>query len=245
MWCGAPGGAAAFQRDAGRAHYAASVVKVAIMLAVDALGAGAQQSVIVTDTFTGLDGSRVRSDWSEDNDDEPWHRLGEPATLRWLAERAIVSSSNLASNLLVERLGLDAVRAQCPPGLLVGRQIGDEAAKKAGSTNTITATAAAALVSRCVELDAAGDWWPLDVLGRQLYRDGIAAGLPDGTKVASKSGWITGVRHDAALVSPGDAAPYVLAVCTSGLPDEQALRLIRAYAAASYTARATCPAPEN
>lgn len=242
VWCGPVGGPACYTRDADRPHYAASVMKVAILLAVDAAGTAADERVEITDLFTGRDGSRVRVDRDQDNDNEPWQRLGGHATLRWLAERAIVSSSNLASNLLIERFGLDAVRAQCPSGLHVDRQIGDIAAREAGVTNSVTATAAAVLLGRCVELSTAGRGWPLEVLGRQQHREGIWAGLPADTEVAGKGGWITGVRHDCALVTPVDAPPYLLAVCTTGLPDHRALSLIRAYAAASWRVRDHLPA---
>lgn len=243
VWCGPVGGPARYARDAGRPHYAASVLKVAILLAVDAAGTAADQRVEITDVFTGRDGSPVRAERDEDDDDEPWRRLGARVTLRWLAERAIVSSSNLASNLLIERLGLDAVRAQCPPGLRVDRQIGDSAAREAGVTNSVTATAAAALLSRCAGLAAAGRGWPLEVLARQQHREGIWSGLPAGTAAAGKGGWITGVRHDCALITPTDAPPYVLAVCTTGLPDDRALSLIRAYAAASWDVRGHLSSP--
>jgi beta-lactamase class A len=243
VWCGPVGGPARYTRDADRPHYAASVVKVAILLAVDAAGAVADEYVGITDVFTGWDGSPVRAERHEDDDDEPWQWLGGRVSLRWLAERTIVSSSNLGSNLLVERLGLDAVRAQCPPGLRVDRQIGDAAAREAGVTNSVTVPAAAALLGRCAERAAAGHGWPLEVLGRQQHREGIWAGLPVGAGVASKGGWITGVRHDCALITPADAPPYVLAVCTTGLSDDRALPLIRAYAAASWRVRAHIPAP--
>jgi beta-lactamase class A len=243
VWCGPVGGPARYTRDADRPHDAASVMKMAILLAVDAAGQAADEHVEITDVFTGRDGSRVRAERSEDNDEEPWRRLGGPATLRWLAERAIISSSNLASNLLIERLGLDAVRAQCPPGLRVDRQIGDVAAREAGITNSVTVTAAAALLGRCAELAAVGRGWPLGVLARQRYRDGIWAGLPGGTTAAGKGGWVTGARHDCAVITPSDAPPYVLAVCTTGLPDDRALPLIRAYAAASWQIRGDFPAP--
>jgi beta-lactamase class A len=136
VWCGPVGGPARYARDADRPHYAASVMKMAILLAVDAAGPAADEHIEITDVFTGRDGSRVRAERDEDNDEQPWRRLGGRATLRWLAERAIVSSSNLASSLLIERLGLDAVRAQCPPGLRVDRQIGDAAAR--GRTRVAT-----------------------------------------------------------------------------------------------------------
>jgi beta-lactamase class A len=67
----------------------------------------------------------------------------------------------------------------------------------------------------------------LAVLSRQEFNDEIPAGLPPGTRVAHKTGSITGHLHDAALVYLPGRAPYVLVVLTRGIKDEKvAQRLI-------------------
>ena len=48
----------------------------------------------------------------------------------------------------------------------------------------------------------------------------IPAGLPPGTPVAHKTGWITGIHHDAAIVYPHGRSPYVLVVLTRGINDD-------------------------
>ena len=46
-------------------------------------------------------------------------------------------------------------------------------------------------------------------------------GLPPGTRVAHKTGWIGEVvYHDAAVVSPADGARYVLVVLTGGIKED-------------------------
>jgi beta-lactamase class A len=63
----------------------------------------------------------------------------------------------------------------------------------------------------------------LDILGRQQFTEGIPAGLPPGTRVEHKTGWIGSVvYHDAAIVRPAGRAPYVLVVLTGGVQDESA-----------------------
>jgi beta-lactamase class A len=53
---------------------------------------------------------------------------------------------------------------------------------------------------------------------RQEFNDRIPAGLPPGTRVAHKTGEITAVAHDAAIVYPaGRRWPYVLVVLTRGI----------------------------
>jgi beta-lactamase class A len=60
----------------------------------------------------------------------------------------------------------------------------------------------------------------LEILERQHFRENIPAGLPPGTRVANKTGWITGINHDAALVFPDAAPPYVLVILLRGHPAE-------------------------
>ena len=64
----------------------------------------------------------------------------------------------------------------------------------------------------------------LDILARQELNTEIPAGLPPGTRVAHKTGWITGVLHDAAIVYPPGRKPYVLVVLTKGIPDRAVAR---------------------
>jgi beta-lactamase class A len=59
------------------------------------------------------------------------------------------------------------------------------------------------------------------VLMRQEFNDEIPAGLPPGTPVAHKTGWITGTLHDAAIVYPKGRSPYVLVVLTRKITDEK------------------------
>jgi beta-lactamase class A len=61
------------------------------------------------------------------------------------------------------------------------------------------------------------------VLAAQEHRDQVPAGVPEGTYVANKTGWVDGVAHDVALVRPQQAPAYVLAVCTTGDADQETL----------------------
>jgi beta-lactamase class A len=55
----------------------------------------------------------------------------------------------------------------------------------------------------------------------QEFNERIPAGLPPGVKVAHKTGDITAVAHDAAIVYPPNRSPYVLVVLTKGIPDQK------------------------
>jgi beta-lactamase class A len=121
---------------------------------------------------------------------------------------------------------------------VVGRGIEDAAAAEAGITNLVTAADLAALLGTI----AASQPEMLDILLAQERSEDLAAGLPAGTRVAHKNGWIDGVRHAAGIVFPDDAPPFVLAVCattpwaTSG-HDDAACQLVARIAAAAWAGR--------
>jgi beta-lactamase class A len=52
------------------------------------------------------------------------------------------------------------------------------------------------------------------VLTNTNYEQGVPAGLPAGTTVVHKVGFISGYLNDSALVTSGPKGPYVLSICT-------------------------------
>jgi beta-lactamase class A len=59
------------------------------------------------------------------------------------------------------------------------------------------------------------------ILEKQTFRGGIPAGLPAGVPVANKTGSITGMEHDAAIVFPPGRRPYLLVVLTRALKSSE------------------------
>ena len=57
------------------------------------------------------------------------------------------------------------------------------------------------------------------ILKRQKFNDGIPSGLPAGTPVAHKTGSITKIHHDAAIVY--GPRPYVVVVLVRGIEDQK------------------------
>ncbi|MFF0230940.1 serine hydrolase [Micromonospora sp. NPDC005252] len=220
-------------RHADAGHYAASTMKVGVLTALHcAAEAGTLEldaDVPVVNEFDSAQPGAPRFSCAQhyDNDDAVWDRLGGTAPLRWLAERMIVRSSNLATNLVIGHVGLPAVaevwRLAGARNSVTGRGIEDFAAREAGITNTVTAADLAALLGALTSgattpgrlASPAGCAAMLDVLLAQEHREDLAAGLPEGTRVALKNGWVRGVRHSVGVVLPDDAPPYVIAVCTT------------------------------
>ncbi|AYF26421.1 serine hydrolase [Micromonospora tulbaghiae] len=232
-YVGRPGARPTWTRRADATHYAASTMKLAVLVALfHATEAGRldlDAPVPVRNSFdSALSGApRFANDRDYDNDEAVWDRVGGEASLRWLAERIIVRSSNLATNICIGQVGLPAVaQAWALAGArhsVTGRGIEDFAARDSGIDNLVTAADLAALLGE-LALGAtrpgplaspAGCAAMLDVLVAQEHREDLAAGLPDGTRIAHKNGWVRGVRHGAGVVFPDDAPPYTIVVCTT------------------------------
>ncbi|GIF67950.1 hypothetical protein Ais01nite_59850 [Asanoa ishikariensis] len=246
-WVGPVGGPPVYARLADATHYAASTMKVGVLVALHRAGLDLDAPVVVHNRHeSALPGAEpFANDPAEDSDTATWALLGGTSTLRALARQMIVRSGNLATNLCVGAVGLPAVnevwRLAGATHSVTARGIEDAAARLAGIDNRVTAGDLAALFGAVV----AGDLVPpgarrevLALLEANEHRDDLVAGLPEGTRVAHKNGWITGVRHGAGMVFPGDAPPYTVVVCTTTtLPDEEACALVAAVSAAAWRAR--------
>ncbi len=216
--------AAVASRDADARHYPASTIKLAVLMALlrdrTAGIPAALGSVTVHNRFPSAVGGTFRLDQSGDQDDETWARLGTQADLLELADRMVTVSSNIATDLILERIGFGSVHRlladlDLDSQFRVDRLIGDDAAEAAGTTNSVTASALARLMTSIAKRDDADSAAALGMLARQTHREMIPAGLPPDVWSASKGGWVPGVKHDVALVRPAAAPEYVLAVCTS------------------------------
>ena len=236
VWLGDLDGSSTWSHDADAPHYAASTMKlplvVAAMRRVVRGELDLDASHPVRNAFSSVvDGTPFAMDEADDQDPDTWAAVGGTRTLRELAEHAITRSGNLATNLLIDVVGLDEVAevlrlAGCSGTTVVGRGIEDAAARAAGITNTVTAADLGRLMAAVGRRDAAlgGEavLGPVEaILARQQHLDQVPAGLPAGTPTASKSGWIPGVSHDVALVRPAGEEPFVLAVCTTVDLDER------------------------
>jgi beta-lactamase class A len=148
------------------------------------------------------------------------HELGAGLNPSWQDALTLMTvvSDNTATNLVIGRLGLESVQAwlaaDWPQTRLVGKlQLPPEQrneAQRRGERNTTTAEDAATLLGRLYRgelLDAVHTALALDILGRQQYRDILGRHVPRDAAgealytVASKSGELGGVHHDAGLLS--------------------------------------------
>ncbi|OLC02557.1 MAG: hypothetical protein AUH78_23635 [Gemmatimonadetes bacterium 13_1_40CM_4_69_8] len=234
--------------------HAASTMKVPVMIQIfrdaDEGLLRLDDSLAVRAAFPSLvDGSPFDVDKADDSDSTLYQRVGGTASIRELLDLMITRSSNLATNLLIDRVG--APRAQASARLLgawsiqVLRGVEDGKAYRAGLNNTTTARDLGALLAAIAQNRAASPSSceeMLRILGRQEFNEGIPVGVPPGTRVAHKTGWIGGVvYHDAALVYPPSGS-YVLVVLTGGIKEDSvAHNLVADLSRMVYAAVAAAP----
>jgi beta-lactamase class A len=182
-------------------------------------------TLVIRNEFRSLaDGSPYSLDPSDDSEADLYRAAGSTRTLAELCDLMITVSSNLATNLLIERLGVDNIRhgvdALGADGMQVLRGVEDSKAFQQGLNNTTTARALALLmlaIARGKAVDPASSRAMSGILERQTFNDGIPAGLPAATRVAHKTGEITRIQHDAAIVYA--PRPFVLVILTRGIED--------------------------
>ena len=217
--------------NADTVYHAASTMKVPVMIelfhAIDAGRLTLDQPVLLTNQFTSIaDGSPFSADSTDDSDSTLYHEIGQRVPLSRLMDLMIQKSSNLATNTVIALVGATRVdstaHALGVTRMRVLRGVEDGKAFQLGLNNVTTARDLATLM-RAIAEDRAGSRKSCaamrQILFGQEFQTEIPAGLPAGTRVAHKTGSITGHLHDAAIVYPAKTRPYVLVVLTRGIPD--------------------------
>jgi len=237
-----------FDFNGDRWFHAASTIKLAVLVGVyGAIHRGElllQSRVHIRNRFlSAYDGSPYRVRGDRDANAEVHREIGRTLRVAELADSMITSSSNLATNLLLDLVGLDVLQRTLDSfgleGIDLRRGVEDELAYQHGINNRVTAEGLVGLL-RLIEEERA--FSPalsrqmLDILHRQQFRSGIPAGLPREARVANKTGDISTVAHDAGLVYLPGRKPYAIAVLTEWEPT--ATGRSTTIAAASYLAYA-------
>ncbi len=231
--------------------HAASTMKVPVMIQLfrdaDAGVFGIEQPITIGLTFRSIaDGSSYDIDPASDSDATLYQKVGSAVPAPELIHLMITRSSNLATNILIEfadaRRVTATMRAFGADSIEVLRGVEDLKAYEAGMSNTTTARDLGVIFTALAEGRAASDSATaamLAILERQQFNEGIPAGLPAGTRVAHKTGAITAINHDAAIVYPtgGGGAPYVLVILVRGIEDhDESSRLIATLSEITYQA---------
>jgi beta-lactamase class A len=217
--------------NADSSFHAASTMKVPVMIELfNRANTGSfrmDQGLLMVNQFASIvDGSLYSLDMGSDSDSTLYRRIGQRVRVDTLLRLMITRSSNFATNTLITLVGADAVtrsmRSLGARRIQVLRGVEDGKAFEKGLNNTTTARDLA-IILRAVEegkaASPAATRQMLAILSAQEFNEKIPAGLPPGTRVAHKTGEITAVSHDAAIIYPIGRKPYVLVVLTRGIQD--------------------------
>jgi beta-lactamase class A len=231
-----------------RLFHAASTMKVPVMIEVyrqaDLGRFSLDDSIQVVNAFRSIvDGSPYSMDLGEDSDESIYEQIGRPMSIRDLVYQMITVSSNLATNLLIDYVSADSVQATSErlgtARMQTLRGVEDLKAYERGLSNRATAADLATLLDalrRGTAVSPDADRAMVGVLLDQQFNTLIPAGLPGDVRVAHKTGSITEIHHDAAIVYPLDGPPYVLVVLTEGIADEAVSAALAADIAAAVHA---------
>ena len=219
--------------DADKSFHAASTMKVPVMIELFRQAKAGMLALedplpIRNEFHSIVDGSTYALSVGDDSDREVYDAVGKTMTLRQLCEAMITVSSNFATNLLIEKLGVANVRATVTRlgadrngGVQVLRGVEDSKAFAKGLNNSTTARGLLTLLdalARGQAVDPASDEAMIAILQRQKFNDAIPAGVPAGTPIAHKTGTITRIHHDAAIVYA--PRPYVLVLLVRGIEEQ-------------------------
>ena len=217
--------------DADQAFHAASTMKVPVMIELFRQARAGTLSLddtlaIRNEFHSIVDGSTYQLSEGDDSDAQVYAAAGKTMTLRQLCDLMITVSSNFAANLLIDRLGVENIRRTVAglgaEGMRLLRGVEDQKAFDKGMNNTTTARGLLVLLDRIAHgtaVDAGADAEMVEILKQQKFNDAIPAGVPPGTAVAHKTGNITRIYHDAAIVFA--PRPYVLVLLVRGIDDQK------------------------
>lgn len=219
-----------FHFDDKQMMHAASTMKVPVMIELyrqAERGAFAlDDSITIKNEFRSIVDSSLFS-ISDDSEETLYARLGEQERIRTLMELMITWSSNLATNLMIELVDAKKVTATMrelgAEDIQVLRGVEDLKAYRKGWNNRTNAYDMMVIMRAIAEnqaASAASCKEMIEVLKKQHFREKIPAGVPEDIAVASKTGAITAIDHDCAIVFPKNRKPYVLVVLTKGIPDQ-------------------------
>jgi len=211
--------------------HAASTMKVPVMIELykqqnQGLINLSDSIVLVNEFKSIVDGSSYKMDIGDDSDDAIYSKIGTKQTLYNLMTPMITVSSNLATNVLIEivdaKKTTQTMRDLGAENINVLRGVEDIKAYEQGLSNSTNARDLLTIM-KAIANGTAGTKADceamLSILKDQQWNDMIPKYLPDNIKVAHKTGSITGVHHDAAIVYSPNGKSYVLVLLSKNLKD--------------------------
>lgn len=218
--------------NADEPFHPASTFKVGVMIDVfhqASLGMFALDDEIeVINSFTSIaDGSSFSVFEADDSETSLYQKIGRRETIREITRLMIARSSNLATNILIEKVGAARTNAYMQAlgveGVRILRGPEDNRAFALGMNNSATARGLMQMMlaiaeGRAVSPQACAEMTTI-LLGQE-FNESIPARLPASVRVAHKTGWNDNLYHDFGIVLPENRKPFLLAIMTRGFKDE-------------------------
>ncbi len=221
----------ALSLNADDVFHAASTMKVPVMIEIFKQAANGKLSLAdeieVKNEFKSIvDGSPYAMDIDRDSGEGLYESIGSKRSVEQLVTDMIIYSSNLATNIVIALVDArnitKTMRDLGAKNIQVLRGVEDMKAFDKGLNNTTTANdllrifqalATGTLVSKEANEKM------IRILLEQHDREVIPAHLPAEVRVAHKTGWITGIYHDAGIVYLPDGSKYILVLMSKKMED--------------------------
>ncbi len=187
-------------------------------------------SIVIINHFKSIaDSSYFSLSPEDDSELELYKHIGEKASLYDLLYQMIIYSSNLATNIVIEKLGavnvMNTIQKLGTTDIKVLRGVEDNKAYDKGLNNVVSAFDLSLLFEQMANdkiVSPAASEAMIKILLDQKFNDIIPAKLPADVKVAHKTGWITGIHHDSGIVFLPNGKKYVLVLLSKNLIDDKA-----------------------
>lgn len=186
-------------------------------------------SLLIKNSFSSIvDGSTFSLDSADDSEYGLYKDIGLKRTIASLAYDMIISSSNLATNILIELVRPDSVMSTLKGigayDMKVLRGVEDSKAYEKGLNNTTTAFDLLLIFEKMAKGQLVNPGASMEmtrILLDQRFNEMIPAHLPPGVKVAHKTGSISGIQHDSGIVFMPDGRKYILVLLARFTPSDR------------------------
>lgn len=219
--------------DADIMMHPASTMKVPVMMEVfrqaEAGLLSLDDRIQIYNSFKSIvDGGEFTLNVADDSETSLYPRLGEMESIRELNRLMIVRSSNLATNILMEKVNTSRVDTFIKElgikDVNVIREIEDKKAYQLNINNTFSARGTTQMMKliaerKVVSKQACDEM--IQVMLGQEFNESIPALLPANVKVAHKTGWTSDFFHDTGIVFPPNRKPYAITIFTHGFPEDK------------------------
>jgi len=217
--------------NARESFHAASTMKTPVMIEVYRQAAAGRfdlgDSLLIKNEFYSIvDSSYYQLNPEVDSEQALYEAIGSKRSIRDLVYDMIISSSNLATNIIIDQVDARRVtNTMCELGaeqIEVLRGVEDLKAFEQGLSNSTTAQDLLLIYTKLARgeiVSASACAEMIDILKDQRFNEIIPAQLPQTVEVAHKTGSITGVHHDSGIVYLPDGRRYVLVLLSKEMSD--------------------------